>query len=49
LSVEVGQKAPDFQLPDQDKKLSSLDDFLGKKTLLAFFPGAFTGVCTREM
>jgi len=49
LSVEVGQKAPDFQLPDQDKKLSSLDDFLGKKTVLAFFPGAFTGTCTREM
>ena len=27
----------------------SLKDFLGKKTVLAFFPGAFTETCTREM
>lgn len=26
-----------------------MKDFLGKKTVLAFFPGAFTGVCTKEM
>ena len=34
---------------DQDKKVQSLKDFLGKKTVLAFFPGAFTGPCTKEM
>jgi peroxiredoxin len=49
MPVEIGQGAPDFQLPDQDRTIRSLKDFLGKKTLLAFFPGAFTGVCTREM
>jgi peroxiredoxin len=49
LSVEVGQKSPDFQLHDQDRKPRALKDFLGKKTVLAFFPGAFTSVCTREM
>ncbi len=49
LSVEIGQKPPDFQLPDQDRKQRTLKDFLGKKTVLAFFPGAFTGVCTQEM
>jgi peroxiredoxin len=49
MSVNEGQKPPDFQLPDQDKNQRSLKDFLGKKTVLAFFPGAFTGVCTREM
>jgi peroxiredoxin len=49
MSVSQGQKPPDFQLPDQDKNQRSLKDFLGKKTVLAFFPGAFTGVCTREM
>ena len=49
MSVEVGQKLTDFQLPDQDRKQRSLKDFLGKKTVLAFFPGAFTGVCTKEM
>jgi peroxiredoxin len=49
LSVEIGQKLPDFQLHDQDRKPRSLSDFLGKKTILAFFPGAFTGPCTKEM
>jgi len=45
----VGHKPPDFQLPDQDRKQLTLTDFLGKKTVLAFFPGAFTSVCTKEM
>lgn len=49
MSVEVGQKLADFQLHDQDRKLRSLKDFLGKKTVLAFFPGAFTGPCTKEL
>lgn len=49
MSVEIGQKLPDFQLYDQDRKQRSLKDFLGKKTVVAFFPGAFTGVCTKEM
>ena len=49
MSVEIGKKPPDFQLPDQDRKQRTLQDFLGKKTVLAFFPGAFTGVCTQEM
>jgi peroxiredoxin len=49
LSVEIGQKPPDFQLPDQNRSQRSLKEFLGKKTVLAFFPGAFTGVCTKEM
>ena len=49
MPVEVGEKAPDFQLPDHNRSLRSLKDFLGKKTMLAFFPGAFTGVCDKEM
>ena len=49
MSVEVGQKPPDFQLFDQDKKLRTLKEFQGKKVVLAFFPGAFTGGCTKEM
>ena len=49
LSVEIGKEMPDFQLHDQDRKPRSLKEFLGKKTVLAFFPGAFTGVCTKEM
>jgi len=39
----------DFQLYDQDRKLRSLKEFQGKKVVLAFFPGAFTGGCTKEM
>jgi len=49
--LEVGSKAPDFALYDYDKKVRRLSEFLvkGKKTILAFFPGAFTGTCTKEM
>ncbi len=47
--TEIGQKPPDFELPDQNRTIRSLKDFLGKKTVLAFFPGAFTSVCTKEM
>lgn len=48
---EVGARVPDFVLYDYDKKLRSLSEFLtkGKRTILAFFPGAFTGTCTQEM
>jgi peroxiredoxin len=49
LSVEIGQKLPEFQLHDQDRKQRSMNEFLGKKTIVAFFPGAFTGPCTKEM
>jgi peroxiredoxin len=49
MSIEVGQKLPDFELPDQTRASRSLASFLGKNIVLAFFPGAFTGVCTKEM
>jgi len=49
MAIKVGDKAPGFTLPDTDKNPRSLKEFLGKKTMLAFFPGAFTGVCTKEM
>ena len=48
---EVGDKAPDFALYDQNRKMRQLLEFVtkGHRTILAFFPGAFTGVCTQEM
>lgn len=49
MPPSVGSKAPDFTAFDFDKKPRSLSEFLGKKTVLAFFPGAFTGTCTKEM
>ena len=49
MAVEVGMAAPDFSLYDADRKATSLSDFRGKNVVLAFYPGAFTGVCTTEM
>ncbi len=46
---KVGEKAPDFTLPDIDAKPRSLHEFQGQKVVLAFFVGAFTSVCTKEM
>ena len=49
--VTQGEKAPAFILPDTERKQRNLQEILKPKgaTLLAFFPGAFTSVCTREM
>ncbi len=47
--VNVGEKAPDFALSDTERKMKKLSDFQGRKLVLAFFPGAFTSICTREM
>jgi len=47
--IKIGDKAPDFILPDIDLKLRNLQEFLGKKVVLAFFVGAFTSTCTKEV
>ena len=47
--IEVGQKAPDFKLPDTDKNEVTLESFKGKNLVIFFFPMAWTGVCTKEM
>src|ERR1035438_9221474 len=49
MSITVGQKAPNFNLPDQDKNMVSLEGLKGKNVVLLFFPAAFTGVCTKEL
>ena len=49
MAVEIGQEAPGFSLYDQDLNERSLAEFRGKNVVLAFYPGAFTGVCTTEM
>ncbi|MEX0737041.1 MAG: peroxiredoxin [Bacteroidota bacterium] len=49
MPLQVGEKAPAFKLHDTEKKVRSLEEFLGKKTVLAFFPGAFTSVCEKEL
>ena len=47
--VEIDQKAPDVELLDTERKSVRISDFKGKTTVLLFYPGAFTGVCTKEM
>lgn len=46
--LEVGTKAPDFQLLDKDGKSVRLSDFLGKKIVLYFYPRDNTPGCTRQ-
>jgi peroxiredoxin len=45
----VGLPAPDFTLPSTSGTDVTLSSLRGKNVLLAFFPLAFTGVCTQEM
>ena len=50
MSVEVGAKAPDFTLPNQDREPVTLSSQLKNgPVVLAFFPAAFSGTCTTEM
>jgi peroxiredoxin len=50
MAVEVGNKAPDFTLVNQDRENVTLSEELSKgSVVLAFFPGAFSGTCTKEM
>ena len=49
MSLQVGDKAPDFKLYNSDKQEVSLSDYAGKNVVILFFPLAFTGVCTAEL
>ncbi len=49
MSIQVGQKAPDFALKTNKMKDFKLSDLQGQKNaVLLFVPLAFTGVCTKE-
>ena len=49
MSLSVGDVAPEFSLPDQDRQVVSLGDLRGKPILLVFYPFAFSGLCTGEL
>ncbi len=50
MSIPVGSKAPDLTLKDQDMHDVTLSaGWAGRHTVLAFFPAAFTSVCTKEL
>lgn len=46
---QVNDVAPLFELNNTNKEVISLSDHIGKPIVLAFFPGAYTGVCDTEM
>ena len=49
MAVDVGSKAPDFTLTNQDRQAVKLSEQKGKPVVLAFFPAAFSSVCTKEL
>jgi peroxiredoxin Q/BCP len=46
--IEPGDRAPDFELPDQDGRAVKLSDFHGQKLVLYFYPKADTPGCTTQ-
>ena len=46
--LKAGEKAPDFELKDQDGKTVRLSELKGKKVIVYFYPKDDTSGCTRE-
>jgi peroxiredoxin Q/BCP len=46
--LKEGDPAPDFELPGTGDKTYRLADYRGRKVVLAFYPGDFTAVCTKQ-
>lgn len=50
MTLQVGDVAPDFELPASGNRIVKLSDFRGKKNvLLAFYPFAFSPVCSLQL
>lgn len=49
MTIQPGDKAPDFKLYNSDKKEVSSKDFEGRNVVIHFFPMAFTGTCTEQL
>ena len=49
MSLDVGSQAPDFTLVNQDREPVTLSAMRGRPVVLAFFPAAFSSVCTKEL
>ena len=47
--IDVGATAPDFTLTNQDRQPVTLGSLRGRPVVLAFFPAAFSSVCTKEL
>ena len=46
--LEIGTKAPDFTLPNQNGNMHSLSEYRGKKVILYFYPKDNTAGCTKQ-
>ena len=49
MAADVGSTAPDFTLMNQERQTVTLTAQRGRPVVLAFFPGAFSSVCTSEL
>ena len=49
MPVDVGSKAPDFTLMSDERQPVTLSTLRGRPVVLAFFPAAFSSVCTKEL
>ena len=46
--LEIGTKAPEFSLPDENGEIRNLSDYKGKKVIVNTFPSVDTGVCALQ-
>ena len=46
--LEIGTKAPNFSLPDQNGMVHTLEEYKGKKVVLYFYPKDNTSGCTKQ-
>ena len=49
MSLNIGDKIPEFELYNHDKLKHSDKDFLGQKTMFVFMPFPFSSVCDKEI
>ena len=49
MAADVGSKAPDFTLTSHERQPVTLSAQRGQPVVLAFFPAAFSSVCTKEL
>ena len=49
MSVNIGDKIPEFELFNYDKTKYSNEDFLGQKTMFVFMPFPYSSVCDKEI
>lgn len=47
--VEIGERAPDFSIPDQSGNMVRVSGFPGKRVILSFHPLAWTSICARQV